>query len=630
MPTDNLRIEAAVTIEAAAGEKKLPTFSMVAYSGGELMQPWSMHPIVIDLKGLGVPSQRIPVRLDHDRRRGVGHTEKIEKAGGRLTARGVISRDTSWARDVANSGKHGFPWQASVGASVRRREFIPEKQMVTVNGRSFTGPLVIVHESRLDEVSFVDLGADNETEATIAAKHAAENGGSDMTGNGTNPQAADTQPDPAAERERVTKIADLTANHADIRARAMDEEWTAERTELEVYRAREKAGELERVRASRPETPAMNSGQGQANRRVDVLAAAWLLHGGQHAVAEKSFGEQVCAHAEDLRIHSLFDLARESLIAEHREVPRGNQEMVKASFSTISMPQALETGAEKMMLNAYTATPATWRSFCARKPVTNFREVTDIRPYQSKGRFEEVAADGELQHGMLTEETYTRQAKTYGKMFGVTRKDIINDDLGVLMEIPAEIGRNAVRSISDAVYTLILNNTNDFFHSDNGNLITGADSALSYSGLEDAVKAFREIVDADGKPVDISPAIVSVPPALEMVARALLKSAELERSQATGDREPIGNPLEDIVKLEVEPRLGNTAFHASASDAAWYLWSDPANVAAIVVSFLNGREAPTIEQVDPPSNVLGIQFRGFLDYGVDFQDTRAGQKSAGS
>ena len=32
--------------------------------------------------------------------------------GGQVVAEGLVSRDTSWARDVAKSGVNGFPWQA--------------------------------------------------------------------------------------------------------------------------------------------------------------------------------------------------------------------------------------------------------------------------------------------------------------------------------------------------------------------------------------------------------------------------------------------------------------------------------------------------------------------------------------
>ena len=91
-----------------------------------------------------------------------------------LLAEGLISRDTSWARDVANSGSQGFPWQASIGAEVINEEFVPSGSAANANGQTFDGPVYIVRASTLKEISFVDVGADSNTSARVAAKQAAK------------------------------------------------------------------------------------------------------------------------------------------------------------------------------------------------------------------------------------------------------------------------------------------------------------------------------------------------------------------------------------------------------------------------------------------------------------------------
>lgn len=119
--------------------------------------------------GLAIPSQSRPIRFGHDPLAGVGHTDSIRVEEGQLVAAGLVSRDTSAAREVVTSSKNGFPWQASVGASVDEFEFIRDGQKVTVNGRQHSGPLNVVRRSTLGEISFVDLGADGATSAAIAA-----------------------------------------------------------------------------------------------------------------------------------------------------------------------------------------------------------------------------------------------------------------------------------------------------------------------------------------------------------------------------------------------------------------------------------------------------------------------------
>ena len=84
------------------------------------------------------------------------------------------------AREVVISSKNGFPWQASVGASVEEFEFVKDHQQVTVNGRQFSGPLNVVRRSTLGEISFVDLGADGATSANVAAGAQPDSGESTM------------------------------------------------------------------------------------------------------------------------------------------------------------------------------------------------------------------------------------------------------------------------------------------------------------------------------------------------------------------------------------------------------------------------------------------------------------------
>ena len=181
-----LTFRCPLTVEAAnEGEKQMPRFRMVAYTGGTMRISGFPHPVVVDLEGLAIDRQDIPVRLDHNPRQGVGHTQRVLIENGQVIAEGLVSRDTSWARDVAKSGVNGFPWQASIGAAVVDAEFVPNGQSITVNGRTFTGPLHVVRQAILKEISFVDSGADAATSARIAAQNKEQAVMEDMK---TNPQ----------------------------------------------------------------------------------------------------------------------------------------------------------------------------------------------------------------------------------------------------------------------------------------------------------------------------------------------------------------------------------------------------------------------------------------------------------
>ena len=127
------------------------------------------YPVVVDLAGMRVTRKSRPILKDHDRGSIVGHTDDISVNDSRLEVAGVISGVGTTAQEVIATSENGFPWQASLGASADKVVFIAEGKSAKANGRDFEGPLYISRKSTLGEVSFVALGADDDTEARVAA-----------------------------------------------------------------------------------------------------------------------------------------------------------------------------------------------------------------------------------------------------------------------------------------------------------------------------------------------------------------------------------------------------------------------------------------------------------------------------
>jgi hypothetical protein len=66
------------------------------------------------------------------------------------------------------------------------------------------------------------------------------------------------------------------------------------------------------------------------------------------------------------------------------------------------------------------------------------------------------------------------------------------------------------------------------------------------------------------------------------------------------------------------------------STTAFYLLNSPGYLPTTVVSFLNGVETPTVESADADFSTLGIQFRGYHDFGVNKAEYLGGVKSKGA
>jgi hypothetical protein len=125
----------------------------------------------------------------------------------------------------------------------------------------------------------------------------------------------------------------------------------------------------------------------------------------------------------------------------------------------------------------------------------------------------------------------------------------------------------------------------------------------------------------DGNMMDLDPVKVIVPPALEATALKYYKSAEL-RDTTSSTKLPTSNIYQNRFAPVVVPELGNSNY-TGYSATNWFMCCDPAILASAVVCFLNGSQAPTIESADADFDVLGIQFRGYHDFGVAMSEYRA-------
>lgn len=651
----SISIEAAKSDDAGEGASTLPRFRMVAYTGDAMRIAGWRHPVVVDLQGLHIPSQRRPIRFAHSAYQGIGHTERIASENNTLVAEGVISRDTPAAREVVVSGKRGFPWQASIGASVQQAELVRAGKFVNVNGRQFEGPVYIARKTVLGEISFVDLGADSATSASIAAnkqEHASMPVSPDpkMTDNDRRVDAANTAApdtdvtaaapenvtaaadDPlqasrreaAAELRRQAKIRQLCGDrHADIAAEAIEEGWTVEKTELTV------------LRASRPSASASSlaiaGGRSDTTPRVIEAAACLAITDDEDQVLQ-DYGEQTLEAAYRFRNIGVTGIIRLAAAAEGRYIPAvgaSPADILEAAASTMSLPGIMSNIANKSLLAGFNHVENAWRQIAKIGSVRDFKTVTRYRFNADMG-FEPIAYGGEFKHGGVSEESYTNKADTYGKMFGIYREDIINDDLDALKEIPFRIGEGAALTINRVFWTLWLSNPNNFFSTAHKNYKTGADTALSVDGLTLARQTFskQRRPGSSGKadPLGVRPKILLVPASLEILADLLMNSTTL--NEATSTPKSNRNPHTNKFQVVASDYLDNEDY-AGSSAKTWYLLADPNAIPAIEVVFLNGKQVPTVEKSDMVFNRLGIEFRGYLDFGVKEQDFRGALKMKG-
>jgi hypothetical protein len=101
----------------------------------------------------------------------------------------------------------------------------------------------------------------------------------------------------------------------------------------------------------------------------------------------------------------------------------------------------------------------------------------------------------------------------------------------------------------------------------------------------------------------------------------------------TGDAvttSPSASSFAGKYKPITSPYISNDNYTGN-SETQWYLFSDPnAGPAAFLAAFLDGVQNPTVEQSDCDFSTLGVQYRGYLDFGFAQCDPEGAVKSTGA
>lgn len=174
--TSGLTLTAAATINAAAGEGAPRTFRIVAYTGEPMRLYGYEYPVVVDMATADLTAQAIPILYDHIAHSHyiVGQSSAVQANNGQIVVEGQFilapGEDGDYARMVVAKADAGYNWQASVGGEPASVERVPAGQTITVNGRSYAGPVCVARGMRLREVSFVVLGGDRRTSAIVASE----------------------------------------------------------------------------------------------------------------------------------------------------------------------------------------------------------------------------------------------------------------------------------------------------------------------------------------------------------------------------------------------------------------------------------------------------------------------------
>ncbi|MGI9499862.1 MAG: hypothetical protein ACR2P3_07485 [Geminicoccaceae bacterium] len=344
-----------------------------------------------------------------------------------------------------------------------------------------------------------------------------------------------------------------------------------------------------------------------------------LVEIGRHCLIGAGLGQRIMGMAR-------HEVARWALMP-------GYGEGVRAMHSTSDFANVLADVANKTLRDAYAQSPRTFLPFCRRVTAVDFKGINRVALSEAP-RLETVNESGEFRTGVMSDTKETYALVTYGKIVGITRQVIVNDDLDAFTRVPELFGFAAAQKESDIVYAVLLQNANmgdgvPLFNANHGNL-AAAGGAIAVTTVGAGRTAMSKQTGTDGTTlISVSPSYLLVPSDLETVAQQFLSTTLVPNTQA------------NIVPLEMrasltsisEPRLGvGVTLDATtiAGDAtAWYLAATPQGIDTIEYAFLEGADGVSIETKNG-FEVDGVQVRARLDFAAKAIDHRGLYKNPGA
>jgi HK97 family phage prohead protease len=550
----------------------------------------------LDIAGVEL-AERIPVLNSHrsfDVRDVIGTVLKVERVGEQLEAVIRLSRRADvdeLAADIAD----GITSGVSIGYAVTK--WLEEESADGARTKTAT-------EWRLVEVSIVAVPADD----------AARIRGQNMTIT-TDPAAPEATP-----RSRATRIATELEIRGLASVAGLRDDFVREQIEAGATLGTARAAAIDAMAERQARQPATNSHIGGDVRSDGFDNPAVRSAAMGEALALRAMPDMTPSPAARQFVGlSLAEMARESLRLAGVDV-RGMSagQVVTRSLgglnSTSDFANALTSAAFAVLRRTYEAAPSGLKPLARRMELSDFRARTVVG-VSGFSALEKVGEHGEFKRGTVEDSGETIKLETFGKIFGVTRQVIINDDLGWLTDVPKKLAIAAAAFEAQQLADLLISNPvmadgKTLFHSGHGN-IAASGAAPSDVTLSAARVAMRTQKDENKQ-------------LLGLVPKALVVGAELETDAEKLMAQIAAATVDDVqpikLAIAVEPRIAGKA---------WYLAADPAVSDGLAFAHLQSEPGPQIEH-RVGFDVDGLEMKVRLDFGCAFVDHRGWYKNAGA
>ena len=417
------------------------------------------------------------------------------------------------------------------------------------------------------------------------------------------------------ENARVRSISDLGTTHAlkaETVKRMIDEKMDLERAHAFVL------SEMAKDTESRKISPVTMSSE--FNEKTH------LIRGAEEAILTRVNSSVFTPTEASLKLRgsSLMDIMKDVLSMEG-VLTRGMtpNEICKRGFHTTSDFGNIMSGTiNKILSNAYNTAPVDYGFFTQSVGVSDYKQVGHYAMSQGPSLLE-VKEHAEYKRGSVNTKEEYMQLKKFGRIFGVTREAIINDDLNALANWPRKWAFAAAQLKASLAYGVLTANPNmqdgnALFSTAHKNILAaGGTAVLNEANLGAAITLLEQQTgfgsdDGDIQYIGAQAKYLVVSPAQKFAALKLVTAVVPNQTSSVN--------LFSYLTVKSDPRITGTK---------WFVMADNAFHDSVAMLHLNGEEGPQLESLEG-FNIDALEYKCRLDTGAKALDWKFAVYSPGA
>ena len=519
-------------------------------------------------------------------------------------------------------------------------------------GTRSSSPTPAGHAAPGQPCEFIRAVAHNPKETTMPLANDSTTGGASASSTSTTTATVDTtRADPAVQAPAAgaapAAVAALSADQAIARAADITELCTRHNVAHLAAGFIRNANTVDQARAAILDAIVVRDAASGGHRNVQIQTITdeheTRMRGLEEAVLHRVDARATLTdNGRQFRSLSLLEMGREFLASRGVQVRGMDRLRIAGEMLTFRSGGMLATSdfanlfanvANKRLRQAYVENPGSYAMWARRAP--NAPDFKNMSVVQLGGAPDllKVNEHGEFKYGSMSDGAESYAVLSYGRIVSLTRQAIINDDLRGFDRLVSAFGGSSRRLENRTVYAQLTANaaladTGALFNATavttaggHANLGSGAPSALQASSLITGRTAMRLQKGFQSEELNIAPAYLIVPAALEQTAYQLT-SSQYTPATATAINEFRAGGRTALTPV-IEPILD------AASATAWYLAAETGQVDTVEYCYLDGAEGPVIES-EVGFETDGISYKCRLDFAAKAIDFRGLYKSAGA